>query len=293
MPKLTVFTPTFNRAALLERAYNALLRQSVKDFVWLIIDDGSTDETSVLVKDWQKENRISIDYYKKKNGGLHTAYNLGIEKATTELFVCIDSDDFMPDDAVENILALWTQKKSDDVAGIIGLDYGMDGKPLKCKLLPGIEKVHIIDLAIKYKHHVDTKMVHRTEMLKAVAPMSVFPGEKNFNPIYLFLKIDDEYPLLVLNKNICFVDYQESGMANNILKQFINSPKSFAELRKLNMSLRRATPLFIFTNSVHYVSSAIFAKNRSWLKESPRKTYTLLAAPFGVLLNLYLRYKTR
>ena len=293
MPQLTVFTPTYNRANLLPRAYEALLRQSEKDFVWLIIDDGSTDKTEKLVKSWQQENRIPIHYFQKENGGLHTAYNLGIEKAETELFVCIDSDDFMPDDAVENILALWNRQKSGDVAGIIGLDYGMDGNPLQGKLLPNVEKVHLMDLAIRYKHQVDTKMVHRTDLLKAVAPMKVFKGEKNFNPIYLFLKVDDQFPLLVLNKNLCFVDYQESGMANNILKQFVNSPNSFAELRKLNMSLRKATPLFILTNAVHYVSSAVFAKNRNWIKESPKKIYTLLAAPLGLMLNLYLRYKTR
>jgi len=293
LPNLTVFTPTYNRAHLLPRVYEALLRQSIHNFVWLIVDDGSTDGTEILVKSWQQEKRLAIHYYKKENGGLHTAYNLAIAKASTELFICIDSDDFMPDDAVENILELWDSKKSAEVAGIIGLDYGMDGNPLRGKLLPDVERVHILDLAIRYKHDVDTKMVHRTDLLKAVAPMTVFRGEKNFNPIFLFLKIDNQYPLLVLNKNLCFVDYQETGMANNILKQFVDSPKSFAELRKLNMSLIRATPGFIFANAVHYVSSSIFANNRNWFKEAPRKGYAVLAVPMGLMLNLYLRYKTR
>lgn len=292
MQQLTVFTPTYNRAELLPRAYAALLRQTNKDFVWLIVDDGSTDDTENLVKLWQQENKIVIFYFKKENGGLHTAYNLGIEKTDTELFVCIDSDDYMPDDAVDGILKLWNFKKSPNLAGIIGLDYGMDGNPLHGKLLPDIEKVHIIELATRYQHNVDTKMVHRSELLKQVAPMKVFPGEKNFNPIYLFLKIDDRYPLLVLNKNLCFVDYQETGMANNILQQFVNSPNSFAELRKLNMSLSKATPFFVFKNAIHYVSSCLLAGKKDWFSDSPKKAYTLLAAPFGFLLYLYLRYKT-
>lgn len=293
MQTLTVFTPTYNRSQLLQRLYESLLRQKFKDFKWLIIDDGSSDDTQIAVGRWQSEKKIPIDYYYKENGGIHTAYNLGIEKADTELFICIDSDDFMPEDGVENIVDLWKKNDSKDVAGIIGLDYGLDGNPLKNRLLPEVGKIFITDLATKYKFDVDTKMVHRTKLLKEVAPMKVFKGEKNFNPIYLFLKVDQKLPLLVLNKNLCFVDYQETGMANNILKQFVDSPRSFAELRKLNMSLDRVTPVFVFKNAIHYVSSAIIAKKKDWYSDSPKKLYTLLAIPFGVVLSIYLRIKTR
>lgn len=293
MATLTVFTPAYNRSELLERLYNSLLRQGNRDFKWLIIDDGSIDGTSEKVKIWKTENSIPIDYFYKENGGLHTAYNLGIEKADTELFICIDSDDFMPDDAVENILSFWKDNKTESIAGIIGLDYDLNGKPLKNKLLPDVKTIHITELAIKYNFNADTKMVHKTELLKKVAPMKVFVGEKNFNPIYLFLKIDNQLPMLVLNKNLCFVDYQETGMANNILYQFMNSPRSFAELRKLNMSLKASTPSFIFKNAVHYISSCIIARKKDWLSDSPKKMYTILAIPFGVALTIYLKFKTR
>lgn len=228
----------------------------------------------------------------KKNGGIHTAYNLGIEKAETELFICIDSDDFMPEDGVKNIIHLWKQKGSDNVAGIIGLDYDLNGRPLKDKLLPEVDKLYITELASKYKFDADVKMVHRTKLLKEIAPMKVFEGEKNFNPIYLFLKVDEKLPMLVFNKNLCFVDYQETGMANNILNQFMNSPRSFAELRKQNMSMTRVTPAFIFKNAIHYISSCIIAGKKDWYSDSPQKLYTLLAIPFGILLYVYLLIKT-
>lgn len=290
MQQLTVFTPTYNRAELLPRAYGALLRQTNKDFVWLIVDDGSTDDTENLVKLWQQENKIVIFYFKKENGGLHTAYNLGIEKTDTELFVCIDSDDYMPDDAVELILELWRKDGSDKVAGIIGQDFYINGGSVG-GTLPKVKTISILDLEIKYKYRGDTKMVHRTALLKEVAPMPIFFNEKNFNPIYLFLHIDRTYPLLVLNENLCFVDYQPDGMANNILKQYLNSPNSFAELRLMNMGMPAATHRFIFRHAIHYVSSSIFARKKDWFKKAPHKIHVLVAIPFGILLSIYLKIR--
>ena len=114
MPILTVFTPTFNRAYILHRCYESLLRQTNKNFIWLIIDDGSTDNTKKLVTEWMnKENGFEIRYEYKKNGGMHTAHNKAYELIDTELNVCIDSDDFMPDNAVELIVNFWDKYGSD------------------------------------------------------------------------------------------------------------------------------------------------------------------------------------
>ncbi|OWK74507.1 hypothetical protein CBW16_03615 [Flavobacteriaceae bacterium JJC] len=292
MKKLTVFTPTYNRAHLLPVLYASLCRQTNKDFLWLIIDDGSKDDTETFVRAWQVENKIPIEYYKKENGGIHTAYNIGIEKCDTELFICIDSDDFPPDNAVELILDVWKKKGSKDVAGIIGQDFVIDGESVGGEL-PNVEKVSILDLETKYGYRGDIKMVHRTELLKEVAPMRIFKNEKNFNPIYLFLKIDQKFPMLVLNENLCFVDYQPDGMANNILKQYLNSPNSFAELRLMNMSMPGAPFSFVFRHAVHYISSAILARKTDWLSKSPHKVPVILAIPFGVLLTIYLKIKVK
>lgn len=110
MVKLTIFTPTYNRKNTLILGYEALCRQTKKEFIWLIIDDGSTDGTSELVHGWMlADNGFEIQYVYKENGGLHTGYNKAIELIETELCVCIDSDDYMPDDAVELILDYWTK----------------------------------------------------------------------------------------------------------------------------------------------------------------------------------------
>lgn len=308
MSTLTIFTPTYNRADLLPRGYAALCRQTSTDCCWLIIDDGSTDSTSELVKSWLKEDSLfvsdggfegfSVDapwlhirYYYKENGGLHTGYNKAIELMNTELCVCIDSDDYMPNDAVEKIVKCWKERGNPNVAGILGLDFYTAGQPIGGYFPEGIEMLRIIEMVPKYNHHGDVKVVHRTELLKEVAPQPTFVGEKNFNPIYLFHKVDMKYPLLLLNENLCYVEYQPDGMTSNIYKQYINSPRSFSELRRLLMSRKDVSVGFKFKQAIHYVSSEIRCRNCNWLKDSPQKVLTIFAIPLGVLLYFYVSYK--
>lgn len=294
MAPLTVFTPTYNRANLLLRCYESMKRQTCKDFIWIIIDDGSTDNTRDLAKQWLKEkNDFIIQYYYKENGGLHTAYNEAISHIETELCVCIDSDDYMPDDAVEKILLFWDSNGSKKVAGIVGLDYDLEdniiGDPL-----PEQKTVNLIDLLVgKYPiHNGDRTNVVRTELYKKYAPMKVFPGEKNFNPHYMHLQISREFDFLVLNENLRYVEYQPTGMSNSILKQYYNSPNSFAEIRKLYLSFPKTSFRFKLRHSIHLVSSCILSGNvfRA-IKESPCKGITFLSIPFGVILAVYIKSK--
>ena len=291
--RLTVFTPTYNRRDTLPKGYGALLRQTNKNFVWLIIDDGSTDDTVSLVREWQsRDNGFEIRYCYKENGGLHTGYNKAIELMDTELCVCIDSDDYMPDNAVELILDFWEKRGSDEYAGIIALDCYENGEIIGDRL-PAVDSLYMIELETKYRRRGDTKMVLRTELLKKVAPQQSYAGEKNFNPIYMLLKVGDNYPFLILNENLCFVEYQQGGMSNNILRQYVNSPNSFAALRLLNMRLKRTTFSFKIRQHIHYVSSCILAGRSNVLKESPNKLMTLAALLPGVLLYFYIKHKTR
>lgn len=296
MIDLTVFTPTYNRVELLSRCYESMKRQTSKNFIWMIIDDGSTDDTASVVSNWIKESSdFSIEYYYKDNGGLHTAYNEAIKRIKTKLCVCIDSDDFMPDDAVEMILRFWKKNGSDRYAGIVGLDYNLNGTIIGDPL-PDQKSVNLIDLLVgKYPiHNGDRTNVVRTELYKKYAPMKVFPGEKNFNPHYMHLQISQEHDFLVLNKNLRYVEYQETGMSNSILKQYRNSPNSFAEIRKLYLSFPGTSWKFKMRHSIHLVSSCILAgRFLDALKESPCRGITIMAIPFGCILSLYIRIKTK
>ena len=293
--KLTVFTPAYNRADLLPRCFESMKRQTNQNFIWMIIDDGSTDDTKNLAAGWMQEPlEFELQYFHKENGGLHTAYNEAIAHVETELCVCIDSDDFMPDDAVEKILRFWETHGSNEVAGIVGLDYDLEGNCLGDPL-PDQKCVNLIDLlAGKYPiRNLDRTNVVRTELYKKYAPMPSFQGEKNFNPHYMHLQISREYDFLVLNENLRFVEYQPGGMSNNTLRQFRNSPNSFAETRKLYLSFPNTGWKFRLRHSIHYVSSCIFAKKKHFLKESPAKGLTLAALLPGIALNLYIHFKTR
>ena len=148
MPLLTVFTPTYNRAHTLKRTYESLCRQTNKDFVWIIVDDGSTDNTKELVNEWISENILKdIRYCYKENGGLHTGYNKAIEIADTELMVSLDSDDYMPDNAVELIVNKWESDGSNELGGIVGLDYNTDGTLLGTKW-PDTKTINLCDVMI-------------------------------------------------------------------------------------------------------------------------------------------------
>lgn len=291
MALITVFTPTFNRADTLKRTYESLCRQTNKDFEWLIIDDGSTDNTGQLVSQWIGDSIIPITYIYKNNGGLHTGYNTAFANITSPLNICIDSDDYMPDNAVEIIIKEWRKiEGKNDIAGIIGLDYLLDNKPIGGEFTKTGDN-HIYEMTRFHKG--DTKIVCRTDILKQFAPMPVFEGEKNFNPIYFYVQVDKDYKFRLINENLCFVDYQPAGMSANIFRQYRNSPKSFAQLRRLYMSMPYYNARTHFRNAIHYISSCIFSRQVNFLKKSPKPFLCIMAIPLGIALNVYIRYKTR
>lgn len=290
MKTLTVFTPTYNRAELLERNYNSLCQQTSNDFEWLVIDDGSTDNTKAVVEKWIKENKIKITYIYKENGGLASGYNKAIENIDTELAVCIDSDDFMPNDAVEKIITFWREKGGYNYAGIMGYDYLIESDtPIGGEFPQNLSTIFMVEVSTKY-HHGDVKTVYRTDLLKKVAPIPIFDNEKNMNPVYLSLKIDLICPLLLLRENLCYVDYQSDGMMSNLFQQYWNSPKSFAELRRIYMSHPNSTMLGKIKNAIHYTAESLIAKDSSWLKKSPKKNLTIFFSPMGFILFIFIKY---
>lgn len=294
MRTLTIFTPTYNRAHLLRRVYESLVTQTCQDFEWLVIDDGSTDFTRSLVEGFIREGRIAVSYVNKENGGLYTGYNEAYSRITSELCVCIDSDDFMPDDAVEIIIRTWRERGGEEYAGLIGLDFRLDTmEPIGGRFPDKLKDCYFLDLYTRRIHRGDSKVVTRTDLMKSVAPQIGFEGEKYFNPVYMLLQVCDTRKLIVVNKCLCIVDYQtgSDSMSEGIFRQYLDSPRSFAKQRLLEMTLRRSTFLNNLRSAIHYVSSCIIAGDRDWLRKSPRKVMTLVAAPAGWLLTKYIRRK--
>lgn len=293
MKTLTIFTPTYNRKNTLSRGYNALLRQRNKDFIWLIIDDGSVDNTQSMVNEWKTHNNgFEIQYVYKENGGLHTGYNKALELIKTELCVCIDSDDYITDDGVDLILDFWKRNNAQDIAGFIARDAYPNGHVIG-GLFPKVEKLHVIELGDKYGFMGDTKMVFRSDLLKKVSPQPTYNKEKNFNPIYMIILLDYNYSFKLLDKVLCYVEYDALGMSRNIFRQFYNSPNSFAALRLAYINSPYISLKGKLRNYIHLGSSIILSRNMEWAIKAPQKYLLLLLLPFSVLLTLFVIFKSK
>lgn len=303
-PTLSVFTPAYNRAHTLKRTFDSLCRQTSKDFCWVLVDDGSTDDTQTLVKSFfqaenfyltdnmfsgiSKDGSFNILYVYKENGGMHTAHNVAYEHIDTELAVCIDSDDWMTDNAVELIISRWRKYGDERYAGIIGLDVFEDGYIVGTCFPSGVEECKTYDLGRRYGVIGDVKYVYRTEIIKKYLPYPVFPGERYGTVNFLYRKIDQDYDMLCCNDIYCVVEYQEDGLTLNVCYQHKQSPRTRAAECEVHMEV---SPYFKtrFKKAAQYVSSAIFANDFSLLYKTKFKFLVWLSIPFGIVYNIYLR----
>lgn len=290
MAVLTIFTPAYNRAHTLPRTYESLRSQSCKDFVWLIVDDGSADNTGELVHSWQaQDNGFEIRYIYKENGGMHTAHNTAYENIDTELNTCIDSDDCMAPGAVEKILRKWESIRDQGYAGLIALDSDMEGNVIGAGFPEGMTETTLMGYYAAGGSG-DKKLIYRTDIIKRYPPYPVFEGERYVALAYKYRLIDQDYKLAVLNDVVCNVDYQPDGHSTAMFREYVRSPRGFAFWRKTCMQYPESGKRLIVDN-IHYVSSCILAKDGAWLANSPTRLLTLAASPFGLLLSCYIRHK--
>lgn len=292
MKTLTVFTPAYNRAHTIGRTYESLCHQTSQDFEWLVVDDGSQDNTKELVEGWIKENKISIRYIYQQNQGMHGAHNTAYANIQTELNTCIDSDDYMPDNAVEKIVTFWKEHGSDKYAGILALDQEENtGKIIGTKFTEDM-KESTLQGFYAAGGKGDKKLVYRTDVINQYPPYPLFEGERYVGLAYKYMLIDQDYKLLTLNEPLVIVEYQADGSSYNMFKQYWKNPKGFAFFRKTEMvttkSLRRK-----FMVCIHYVSSSIISKNKKFIQESPCKFLTVLAIPAGYLLYLKIKQSVK
>ena len=291
MKTLTVFTPTFNRAYTLHKCYESLKRQTSKDFVWLIIDDGSSDNTKEIVDKWISENEIEIKYHYQKNQGMHGAHNTAYELIDTEINTCIDSDDYMTDDAVEKIVEFWKSNRNRGLSGFVALDAYENGEIIGTKLPSDVSETTYFDIYNTLGVRGDKKFIYRSDLTK-LYPYPIFEGEKYVSLAYKYARLDDNYKLGIMNEVVCIVEYMEDGSSLNMFKQYRRNPKGFAFIRIENMKNPRISSKNKFKECIHYVSSGILSKDKRFLKKTPNKVMTVLAIPFGIALYLYILKKT-
>lgn len=224
---VTVFTPTYNRAYIIENLYNSLKSQTNIDFEWLVVDDGSTDGTELLFNKWTKEeSSFLIRYYKKENGGKHTAINKGLELAKGKLFFTVDSDDYLTDDAIEKIIKweseLPKDKKFCGVAGNLGTstthtpntifpeDY-IDGTAMdRYKTIDG-------ERALAFYTNVHRKYMY-----------PIFEEEKFMTEAVAWNRMaNDGYSIRYFNDIIWIYEYKEDGLTKAGKSVFFNNPRGY------------------------------------------------------------------
>lgn len=236
-PFITILTPTYNRASLLPRLFDSLLRQTNKDFEWIVVDDGSTDDTREVVANLKEKcgGAFPMGYVYKANGGKHMAINIGAERARGELLFIADSDDLLTDDALETVVNSWHDISDDkSFAGIAGLDIAMDTREVIGSGLPQ-EHIDCNAIDIRYRHHVtgDMKEVFRTEVLREF-PFPEFAGERFCPEQLVWFRMARRYRLRYINKPIYIADYQPDGITAGITRARMRNPSAsmltYAEL---------------------------------------------------------------
>lgn len=224
---ITVFTPTYNRADFLPRVYESLCHQDfAQNFEWLIVDDGSKDNTREVVEEINSKHTapFAIRYIYKRNGGKHTAVNVGVQEAKGELFFILDSDDYLPSDALKIVADEYAKVKDDpSIGGIAGLDRFADGRTVGNGL--PCDSIDCNAMDIRFKYHVtgDMKEVFRTEVLKEF-PFPEIDGERFCSEQLVWFRIAQKYKLHYFNKPIYIAEYQEGGISAGITRARIKSP---------------------------------------------------------------------
>lgn len=229
---ITVFTPTYNRESLLHRLYESLCIQDYSDFEWLIVDDGSTDDTRNVVEEWiKKQSKFPIRYIYKENGGKHTAINRGVKEANGDLFLILDSDDELPNDSLEIISKRYDAIKNDSVfGGVCGVMAHRSGTRISSVPQGNISSCDFIDASeidLRYKYNVtgDLCEVFRTDVLKEF-PFPEFKGEKFCPEALVWNRIAGKYKLRTFNQVVYFRDYLNSGLTSKIVEIRRKSPKA-------------------------------------------------------------------
>ena len=283
---ITVLTPTFNREGVLRSLWDSLQKQTVKDFEWLVVDDGSTDGTKDLITQLQEKSDFPIRYIYKSNGGKHTALNVGIQTICSELTFIVDSDDCVTDDAVESILKIHKKYRSqNNICGYAFLRAFPDGK-VNGKKFDVDEKIgSYIDVRVNGDDTgADKAEVFKTHCLKEF-PFPEYPNEKFLGEDLVWVRMARKYEMVHINKAIYVGNYLEDGLTNNRRKHNIASPIGCMHRAEEFMESDLKTRYRI-KGGLQYIVYGRFAgvKVVNLIRKSRHKILATVCIPGGLLL---------
>lgn len=267
---ISVFTPAYNRSTYLGRLYQSLLRQSNTDFEWIIVDDGSTDDTQETVAGLIAENKIAIKYCKQINSGKHIAINKGLSLASGILFFIVDSDDYLTDDSLAKIWLYWNKltlhPDLSSFAGLCGTKIFEDGSVIGGENTYSVLELTMFDYRYRKNIKGDKAEVFITEVLRKF-PFPVISDERFCSEVLVWNRLSTSYKLLFFNEPIYIAEYLEGGLTHSSLKVRIKNPK-YTTLVYKEMSNYSELPILTRIKSVinywrfsFYIKETLFKKN--------------------------------
>ena len=286
MKHLTIFTPTHNRAYVLPKLYESLCVQTCQNFEWLIVDDGSTDNTKELVDEWMGEGRIAIRYVYQQNGGKMRAFNKAVSLADSELFVCVDSDDQLTKDrVVEESLAYWDEHKNEalnkPIAGMVSLRlHKQRTKEIPEKLTHG--SLH--QICTNYQGETTIFLV--TNILRNY-PYPTFERENFITDVYIYDRMDEDYCFLFHSYYSQVCEYHEDGYTNSYRRLLFRNPQGYREYHAQRLRLKKSG---MAKSMICYIALSLFIHDHTLFSKSPNKWMTILLYPLGCLKYVYDRY---
>lgn len=291
---LTVFTPTYNRGYILNRLYQSLCRQTCKEFEWLIIDDGSNDETEELVKKWFDEDKIIIRYIKKENGGKPSAYNVATREARGVYFTCVDSDDYLDDNAVKIIKEDWLMECEKNVIGQIYFRRNHNDKNTFITQYNGRKKyATLLDFYRQYGLQGDTMLVYRSCVVKKYK-FPIFKNEKFVPESYIYDLYDNEGIMHVHTKGIYIGEYLADGYTTSMRRINYENPRGY-EAYMVGRLKKDCTVREYFFDMIRYIAiKFVLKEERNVEKNTKGKSFiTMLAFPLGWIFYrlVYFQYE--
>jgi len=285
---VTLFTPTYNRADLLDRLYESVKRQTCKDFEWIIIDDGSKDNTKEKIESWKKNRDVNIVYLYQENSGKPSAYNRAVEYAKGEVLCCVDSDDYLSDNAIEVIEDNLKAIEDDDISGMFLLKQDLNGKILGDIFPDNIKYASAFELSDKYCINGEWSQIYKVSVLRK-HPYPIIEGEKFITESVLFDSLSLHYKALLVNIPINFCEYQQEGLTKNIYNCLIENPTGYKIYYSQRIDLAYSWKKRL-SYILRYEAFSNMSKDRKYNYSGRYSKLACLLAPFGVIGKYY--YKT-
>lgn len=280
---LTIFTPTYNRMKELKKLYKSLVMQENKNFIWLVIDDGSTDGTKEYIKSIAKEKKISIKYLHKQNGGKMSTFSTALKKCTTKYLCCVDSDDFLNKNDINIIYDEIGNNEKKDILGWV-----FPRKSKKCSITKlkqfNYHKIDIMDLKFLTDKNYETTIVFIADKIRNVQ-IKTYNNEKFISEEIFYNELSTTGKFIYVNKEVVSSEYLNDGLTNSLYKNYCKNFKStvalfnsrYQFLKKYSFYIREKNRVKTLIN----LNALCLAKGEKVLKNSPNPLFSIILLPFS------------